>query len=113
MPPDALLGAPDGGWPLLRRLVDLGATAVTAEMVGGAEGAVALAVDYAKQRVQFDRPIGHFQGVKHPLAEMVVDIECFKSLCYYAAWLLDEDPDGAALAVSKVVNVLCAPQNVP
>ena len=72
-----------------------------AEMVGAAEGVHALTVEYAKQRIQFDKPIGQFQGVKHPLASAYVDIESFKSLCYYAAWTLDETPAKAPLAVSR------------
>jgi alkylation response protein AidB-like acyl-CoA dehydrogenase len=96
-----LLGAPGSGWPVLARVLDCGALAVTAEMVGAAEAALDLTVRYAKERLQFGRPIGTFQGVKHPLAEMYVDIESFRSLCYYAAWLLDEDPEAAPLAVSR------------
>jgi alkylation response protein AidB-like acyl-CoA dehydrogenase len=98
---DALLDPPGGAWPLVSHLIDCGATAVTAELVGAAEGLHALTVDYAKQRIQFDKPIGQFQGVKHPLAAAFVDIESFKSLCYYAAWQLDEAPETAALAVSR------------
>ena len=51
--------------------------------------------------MQFDAPIGRFQGVKHPLAEMVVDVESWKSLVYYAAWALDEDRPDAPLAVAR------------
>ncbi len=98
---DALLGAPGSAWPVISSLLECGAVAVTAEMVGAAEGALALTVRYAKERVQFDKPIGQFQAVKHPLAEMYVDIESFKSLLYYAAWLLDEQPEQAPLAVSR------------
>lgn len=97
----ALLGAPDAGWPVLSRLLDCGALAVVAEMVGAAEAALDLTVGYAKQRLQFGEPIGRFQGVKHPLAEMYVDVESFRSLCYYAAWLLDDEPAAAPLAVSR------------
>jgi len=82
-------------------LFDAGATAVTAEAVGSAEAALALTAGYAKQRVQFGRPIGTFQGVKHPLAEMYVDIESFKSLVYYAAWCIDEEHPDLQLAVSR------------
>ena len=57
-------------------------------------------VEYAKQRMQFGSLIGRYQGVKHPLAEMYVDIESIKSLLYYAAWCLDESPDEAPLYVS-------------
>jgi len=84
---DVLSGAP--AWPALARTLDRAAAAVTAEMIGAAEGALRLTVGYARQREQFGSPIGRFQGVKHPLAEMYVDIESFKSLLYYAAWCLD------------------------
>jgi alkylation response protein AidB-like acyl-CoA dehydrogenase len=99
--PEALLGEPGpAAAAALERLLDLAAAAVTAEAIGAAEGAHALVVRYAKQRTQFGSPIGRFQGVKHPLAEMYVDIESFKSLLYYAAWALDERHPDAPRAVS-------------
>jgi alkylation response protein AidB-like acyl-CoA dehydrogenase len=98
---DALLGAPGTAWPVIARLLDGGALAVTAEAVGAAEGALDLTLRYARQRIQFDHPIGRFQGVKHPLAERYVEIESIKSLVYYAAWLLDEKPDEAPLAIAR------------
>jgi len=98
---EALLGPPGSAWPVIARLLDYGAVAVTAEAIGAAEGALDLTVRYAKQRVQFDEPIGRFQGVKHPLAEHYVEIESVKSLLYYAAWMLDEQPAEASLAVSR------------
>jgi alkylation response protein AidB-like acyl-CoA dehydrogenase len=88
------------GAPVVARLLDHAAAAVTAEMIGAAEAAHALVVDYANTRQQFGSLIGRFQGVKHPLAEMFVDIESFKSLLYYAAWALDESPDEAPRHVS-------------
>ena len=101
---DALLrGASDGGaagWSAVSRLLDCAAAAVVAEAIGAAEAAHALTVEYAKQRVQFGSLIGRFQGVKHPLAEMYVDIESFKSILYYAAWCLDENPEEAPQYVS-------------
>jgi alkylation response protein AidB-like acyl-CoA dehydrogenase len=99
--PDALLGAPGSAWPVIARLLDCGAVAVTAEAIGAAEGALDLTVRFAKQRTQFDQPIGRFQGVKHPLAAHYVEIESVKSLLYYAAWMLDERPAEAALSVSR------------
>ena len=86
---DAVLPAP--GAPAFARLLDRAAAVVTAETIGAAEAALRLTVDYARERVQFGSPIGRFQGVKHPLAEMHVDVESFKSLLYYAAWCLDQD----------------------
>ena len=92
VPKSAWLGAPGRAWPAIERLLDRGAIATTGEMIGAAEGALALTVQYAKDRIQFGNPIGKYQGVKHPLAEMYVDIESTKSLLYYAAWALDESP---------------------
>jgi alkylation response protein AidB-like acyl-CoA dehydrogenase len=84
----------------LERFQDLATAAVTAEMIGAAEGAHRLTVEFARQRIQFGKPIGQFQAVKHPLAEMYVDVESFKSLLYYAAWALDERHEDAPRAVS-------------
>lgn len=85
-------GAPGRAWPAIERLFDRGAIATTGEIIGAAEAALALTVQYAKDRIQFGHPIGKYQGVKHPLAEMYVDVESTKSLLYYAAWALGESP---------------------
>jgi alkylation response protein AidB-like acyl-CoA dehydrogenase len=86
----------------IERMIDEGALAVTGEMAGAVEEALRITVQYAKDRTQFGRPIGHFQGVKHPIAEMYCDLESFKSLLYYGAWALDnraeEVPRMASLA---------------
>ena len=98
---DALLGNSGEAWPALERLLDRGATAVAAEMLGSAQAALDLTVQYAKDRVQFGSPIGRFQGVKHPLAEMHVQLESARSLVYYAGWALDESPGDVARAASR------------
>ena len=98
---DAILARGGDACAAITRLQDLGAAAVAAEMVGAAEAALQLTVSYARDRIQFGQPIGTFQGVKHPLAEMYVDIESMKSLVYYAAWCLGEDHEDAALAASR------------
>jgi alkylation response protein AidB-like acyl-CoA dehydrogenase len=84
----------------LEYLTDVGAVAITAEMVGAAEAALHMTSDYAKERIQFGKPIGQYQGVKHRLADLYVDVESFKSLLYYAAWTVDEAPDELPRAVS-------------
>ncbi len=76
----------------INRLLDKAAVAVTAEMIGAAEAVIYMTTHYAKDRIQFDNPIGKYQGVKHRLAEMYVDVESFRSLLYYAAWCVDESP---------------------
>jgi len=97
----AVLGESNNGWNLATTSLDRGAAAATAEIIGAAEALTAITVQYAKDRVQFGHPIGHYQGVKHPLAEAYVDCECMKSLAYYAAWALEESPGEVAAAVSK------------
>ncbi len=83
-------------------LTDCGAVAASLEAVGAAEAVMRITTEYAKTRIQFDNPIGRYQGVKHRLADMFVDIESFKSLAYYAAWAIDdaaeELPRAASLA---------------
>ena len=78
-----------GGREAIVGLLDAGALAVTAECSGAVDAAIQLTAKYAKERIQFERPIGQFQGVKHPLAEMYTDLESFRSLLYYAAWCRD------------------------
>lgn len=72
------------------RLLDQGALAMTAEMSGAVDAALWLTVQYAKDRTQFGHPIGHFQAVKHPLAEVFVDLESFRALLYYGAFAHDQ-----------------------
>ena len=98
---DALLGTPGSARPAILRALDRAAAAITAEAIGAMEAILDITVEFAKQRVQFGQPIGHYQGVKHPLADGYVDIECLKSLLYYAAWALDASPDTAPLAVAE------------
>jgi alkylation response protein AidB-like acyl-CoA dehydrogenase len=81
-------------------LTDCGAMATTAEMVGAAAATLELTSSYAKERIQFGKPIGQYQGVKHRLADMFVDVESFRSLCYYAAWAADDAKDEFPRAVS-------------
>ena len=99
--PDALLGAAGQAQAAVELALDRGAAAVTAEAIGSMMGALDITVEFAKQRVQFGQPIGHYQGVKHPLADAYVDVECLKSLLYYAAWALDGAPDLVPLAVAE------------
>ncbi len=69
------LGPPGSGAAALARVLDTGMTALAAEAIGGAEAVLDLAVSHAKQRVQFGRPIGSFQAVKHKCADMLVALE--------------------------------------
>ena len=64
-----------------------------AEQVGGAQRVLDMGVDYAKNRVQFGRPIGSFQAIKHKCADMLLEVESAKSAAYYAGWAAAEDND--------------------
>jgi alkylation response protein AidB-like acyl-CoA dehydrogenase len=97
---DRLLGTVDQGWPILQKVLNLATVSLCAEMVGGAQRVLDLSVSYAKERVQFGRPIGSFQAIKHKCAEMMLQVESAKSAAYYAAWAVDEDVPEAPLAVS-------------
>jgi alkylation response protein AidB-like acyl-CoA dehydrogenase len=84
----------------IARVLDLATAAVTAEMLGAAEADLRITVQYAQEREQFGSPIGRFQGVKHPLAEIYVDVESARSILYYASWCLDERDADAPRVVS-------------
>ncbi len=92
---------------ILTRLLDAGAIAVTAEMAGAVDAAIQLTAKYAKERIQFGHPIGHYQAVKHPLAEMYVDLESFRSLLYYATWCLETGSDELARYSSLAKAYAC------
>ena len=82
------------------RLLDRGATFASADLLGGAARALDMAVEYAKDRVQFGRPIGSFQAVKHRCADMLVDVEGMRSTVYWAAWCIGADDADASIAAS-------------
>jgi alkylation response protein AidB-like acyl-CoA dehydrogenase len=100
--PATLIGTEGAGWDVLTRVLDLAAVALAAEQVGGAQEVLEMAVQYAKDRVQFGRPIGSFQAIKHKCADMLLEVESAKSAAYYAGWcaseLNDELPSVASLA---------------
>ena len=89
-----------GGRPAVDHLLDRAATGASAEMLGAAAAVLDMSVQYAKDRVQFGRPIGSFQAVKHELADALVDVEGMRSTAYYAAWCTANDDPEASLAAS-------------
>lgn len=97
---DGLTATRLGGADLAEFALDLGATAASLELLGTADVAMNLAVEYAKERVQFGRPIGSFQSVKHRCADMLVDVEGMRSSAYWAAWNLSVDDPDASIAAS-------------
>jgi len=73
---------------------------LAAEDLGSASRCLDMAVDYAKQRVAFGRPIGSFQAIKHMCVDMFAAVEQLRSLVWYAAWCADHDPAQLAVAAS-------------
>jgi len=99
VPASALMGTENGGWRALEQTLDLAAVALSAEQVGGAQKVLDTTVAYAKERVQFGRPIGAFQSIKHKLADMLLLVESARSASYYAGWAASVgDPELPALA---------------
>ena len=98
--PATPLGEPGDGWAALSKTLDQAAVAIANEMVGGAQKVLDMSVEYAKVRVQFGRPIGSFQAIKHKCADMLLEVESGKSAAYYAAWAAAEDNDELPVAAS-------------
>ncbi|MEO5723349.1 MAG: acyl-CoA dehydrogenase family protein [Ilumatobacteraceae bacterium] len=100
--PAKLIGTEGDGWKVLSTVLDLAAIGLAAEQVGGAQKVLDMAVEYAKVRVQFGRPIGSFQAIKHKCADMLLEVESAKSAAYYGMWcaaeMNDELPSVASLA---------------
>jgi alkylation response protein AidB-like acyl-CoA dehydrogenase len=89
-----------GGADAANLVLDRAATLVSAEMLGAADRVLSMSVDYAKDRVQFGKPIGSFQAVKHMLADALVDVEGMRSTAYYAAWCAAADDRDRSVSAS-------------
>ena len=89
-----------GGADAVTALLDDGAVFASCEMLGGAQTVLDMAVQYAKDRVQFGRAIGSFQAVKHRCADMLVDVEGIRSTAYWAAWSLGAGDHETSVAAS-------------
>jgi len=100
--PGERLGAAGEGEALHDQLLDRMAVLFAFEQLGGASRAQEMAVDYAKERYAFGRPIGGNQAIKHKLADIYVKNEVARSNCFYGAWALSTDaaelPEAAAAA---------------
>ncbi len=98
--PATLIGEEGKGWDTLSTVLDLVAVGLAAEQVGGAQMVLDMAVEYAKVRVQFGRPIGSFQAIKHKCADMLLEVESAKSAAYYGLWCAAEMNDELASTAS-------------
>lgn len=89
-PAEALsAGSPDD----VERVTDVARVLLAAEMLGGAEACLEMAVEYARTRKQFDRAIGSFQAVKHACAEMMIEIDATRAAVMYAAMSAADDSE--------------------
>jgi alkylation response protein AidB-like acyl-CoA dehydrogenase len=105
--PATLVGTDGTGWDVISNVLDLAAVALAAEQVGGAQACLDMAVEYAKVRVQFGRPIGSFQAIKHKCADMLLEVESAKSAAYYAGWCAGEMNDELP-AVASLAKAYCS-----
>jgi alkylation response protein AidB-like acyl-CoA dehydrogenase len=95
-----LIGVPGSAPEVLRYALSLAATLQAAEQVGAAQQTLEASVNYAKLRVQFGRPIGSFQAIKHKCADMFLAVESARSAAEHAAWAPDTAPDQFDVAAS-------------
>ena len=99
VPKENILGDLDKGWPVVEKVLEKATVGLCAQMVGGAQKALEMSIDYAKERVQFGRPIGSFQSIQNYCADMVTDVDGSKYITYEAALKLS-DGLPAAMEVS-------------
>jgi len=97
-----LIGSPGDAAAVLDRVLDIAAIALGAEQLGGAQRALDMAVEYAKIRHQFGRPIGSFQAIKHRCADLLLEVESLRSAVSYAAAAVAADSDEIPVVASLV-----------
>ncbi|MDH4268811.1 MAG: acyl-CoA/acyl-ACP dehydrogenase [Dehalococcoidia bacterium] len=86
VPEDNILGTIGKGWDIVDFILQRAAVLKCAEMSGACQAVLDMTSSYAKERIQFDRPIGSFQAIQHKLADMLIDVEAVQYLLYQAAW---------------------------
>lgn len=103
VPKDSILGEPNQAWPVLKKILQMAGVAKCAEMIGGAERVMELVVQWAKERIQFGRPVGAFQAVQHHCANMLTCFDTSKFITYQAAWSISAGiPFEKNAAMSKI-----------
>ena len=86
VPKDNILGKIGNGWDVVDFILQRAAVLKCAEMSGACQAVLDMTSSYAKERIQFNRPIGSFQAIQHKLADMLIDVEAVQYLLYQAAW---------------------------
>lgn len=111
--PDSILGPEGEGLAALQGLLAKGAVLKAAEMLGGAQAALAMTAKYVKERRQFDRAIASFQVVQHQLVDMLTQVDGLRNLVYRATWKIDQglpflaDAAKAKIKANETYNDVC------
>jgi alkylation response protein AidB-like acyl-CoA dehydrogenase len=99
---DNILGEVDKGWSSIEKVIQKAGVARCAEMVGMAQKALDVSLEYAKERLAFGHPIGAFQSIQHRCADMLIDLEGSRFVTYQAAWRINEGlPAEREAAIAK------------
>jgi alkylation response protein AidB-like acyl-CoA dehydrogenase len=99
---DNVLGKTGKGWDIMDFALQRAAVLKCAEMSGACQAVLDMTSGYARERIQFDRPIGSFQAIQHKLADMLIDVEAVQYLLYQAAWGIDVgSPSPWQISVAK------------
>ena len=100
VPAVSMLGAEGKGWPIVEKTKRVATVAACAYLVGLSQMDFDVTLNYAKERVQFGRPIGSFQAIQHKLADAVIDVDGSRFITYKAAWSLQESEPDADMMIS-------------
>ena len=99
---ESILGEVHGGWEILKHVIEWGAVAKCAEMIGQVEAVLGMTVEYVNQRVQFGRPIGSFQAIQDHCTDMAINLKAARNITYQAAWRLSKGlPSDFSVAYAK------------
>ncbi|MBI3743787.1 MAG: acyl-CoA/acyl-ACP dehydrogenase [Chloroflexi bacterium] len=103
VPANRVLGKVGQGWPIVERTLQWAVAGQCVMSVGGAAAVLEMAVEYAKNRVQFGQPIAKFQAIQHHAANLYQDAEMMRLIAYEVAWLVSEGrPCAEEIAMAKV-----------
>jgi alkylation response protein AidB-like acyl-CoA dehydrogenase len=100
VPKSSVIGELDRGWPIVEKTLKIATIAKCAEMIGGMQATLDMSVAYAKERVQYGRPIGSYQAMQHMLADMFTRVFTSKNIVYEAAWMVAEAEEGHEIKLS-------------
>ena len=90
VPKSNVIGEVNKGWPIVAKTLKMATMTKCAEMIGGMQAVLDMSVAYAKERVQYGRPIGSYQAIQHMLADMFIRTDTSKNIVYEAAWMVSE-----------------------